>query len=149
MGRAIARWLLPWAVLAFGCGSGTELAGVLDDLRTVGEEVRKATGHQPVTVKVINERHLSIGMVNSRFASLPADVRRVSARSIAEVGYESYRSKSRKSLETVTVCFVVHRRYLLLFSYTNATDCQRFRPAELEAEAPSAAQPHGENASGR
>ena len=147
MGRAIARCLLPWAVLACGCGSGTDLPGVLDDLRTVGEEVRKATGHEPVTVKVINERHLSIGMVNSRFASLPADVRGASARNIAKVGYESYRS--RKSLETVTVCFVVHRRYLLLFSYTNATDCQRFRPAELRAEAPSAEQPHGEDASGR
>ncbi len=147
MGPAIARWLLPWAVLACGCGSGTELAAVLDDLRTVGEEVRKATGHEPVTVKAINDRHLSIGMVNSRFASLPADVRGVNARNIAKVGYDSYRSK--KSLETVTVCFVVHRRYLLLFSYTNATDCQSFRPAELRAEAPSAAQPYDEDASGR
>ena len=128
--RAVLRWLSAFILLAAGCGDARESAGLLGDLRAVGEEVRRATGHENVTVKLTNGRHLIIGMVNSRFGALADDGRREGARSIAEAAHRTFRSKG--SLETVAVCFVVHRRYLLLISFTDATDCFAFKANELE-----------------
>jgi hypothetical protein len=117
-------------MLVSGCQGARQLAGVLGDLRKVQEEVARATGHADVAVNLNNNRVLIVGLVNSRFGALPEEARRAKAREIAQVAQRTLSSRS--TLDRIVVTFVVHRRYLLFFNYTNAMDSFAFAPGELQ-----------------
>ena len=135
MRRSISGWCAILLLLLAGCGGAKEALGVLGELQTVAQEVAKATGHQTVRANLMNGHALSIGMVNSPFGVLPEEQRRSKAREIASVAYHSF--KSRASVDTVTVAFVVHRQYLFFFNYTNALDSFGFKPEELDSRSQS------------
>ena len=106
------------------------MAGVLGELRDVHSEVVKATGHDEVTVNLSNGHFLAVGLVNAPSAEWPKERRQSQAREIAQLAYDKLHL--RVSLDTVAVTYVAHRKYLLVFDYTNGMDSFAFKASELE-----------------
>jgi hypothetical protein len=119
---------------AAGCQSVKKMAGVLGELRDVQSEVVKATGHDEVTVNLSNGHYLAVGLVNAPSAEWPKERRQSQAREIAQLAYDKLHL--RVSLDTVVVTYVAHRKYLLVFDYTNGLDSFSFKASELEHALP-------------
>jgi hypothetical protein len=77
-----------------------------------------------------NGRYLAIGLVNAPSAEWPKERRQRQAREIAQLAYDKL--NSRASLDTVAVSYVVHRKYVFVFDYTNGMDSFAFKASELE-----------------
>jgi hypothetical protein len=58
-----------------GCQGAKEMIGVLGELQAAARAVAKATGHENVTANLVNDRFLTIGMVDSALGALPDDRR--------------------------------------------------------------------------
>ena len=111
-----------------------KMAAVVGELRDVQTEVAKATGHGEVTVNLSNGHFLAVGLVNAPSAEWPKERRQSQAREIAQLAYDKI--SSRVSLDTVVVTYVAHRKYLLVFDYTNSLDSFTFKAIELEHPGP-------------
>jgi hypothetical protein len=118
-----------------GCQSVKKMAAVVGELRDVQSEVVKATGHEEVTVNLSNGHFLAVGLVNAPSAAWPKQRRQSQAREIAQLAYDKIHS--RVSLDTVVVTYVAHRKYLLVFDYTNGMDSFAFKANELERAKPA------------
>jgi len=110
------------------------MAAVVGELRDVQNEVIRATGHGEVTVNLSNGHFLAVGLVNAPSAEWSKERRQNQAREIAQLAYDKL--NSRASLDTVAVSYVVHRKYLLVFDYTNSLDSFAFKAIELEHAMP-------------
>ena len=122
--------LMAWA----GCQSVKKMAAIMGELRDVQSAVVKATGHDEVTVNLSNGHYLAVGLVNSPSADWPKERRQSQAREIAQLAYDKLRLRA--SLDTVAVTYVAHRRYLLVFNYTNGMDSFAFKASEMEHPRP-------------
>jgi len=86
-------------------------------------------GDNNVGVFLSNGSALTIRLVNSPLKDLPAGEKATKAREIARLAVESYAPRS--TLKSVSVTFAVHRSYLGIFNYDDATDFFRFAMAQL------------------
>ena len=130
----VAACLVTTAMAGPGCQSLKKMTAVVGDLRAVQSEVAKATGHDEVTVNLSNGRFLAVGLVNSPSAEWPKERRQSQARQIAQLAYDKVHS--RLSLDTVFVSYVVHRKYVFFFDYTNSLDTFTFKASDLEQSKP-------------
>jgi hypothetical protein len=119
------------AVVLTSCNSLHEMRGTLQEVQTVHQELVKSLGYDDIRVGLINSRFLNIVAVNSPWKALPAIEKAAKALQIARLGYVSYPSRSTLSLVGVT--FGVHRSYLGIFSFDDATDSFRFTIPQLTA----------------
>jgi len=130
----VAVCLVTILMTGAGCQSVKRMAAVVGELRDVQSEVVKVTGHDEVTVNLSNGHFLAVGLVNAPSAEWPKERRQSQAREIAQLAYDKIHS--RVSLDTVVVTYVAHRKYLLVFDYTNGLDSFAFKASELEHPMP-------------
>ena len=124
MTRAVSKTFASLALVLIlvamaGCSTTERVVGTLANINSLRGEITTAFGEPDVSVNVNNYRYLTVGLVNSKHAKVPAEEKRLIAKRVAGFAYAHY--KSRDSLEKVNVTFVLQRSFLL-FNYADMRD---------------------------
>lgn len=131
----ILRSFILLGLVLSGCGGAKEAFNALGDIQQLHADLT-AKYKEEISVRINNEKHLSIGLINSTIKDLPVEQRKQKARDVAIYAIDRY--KNAKKLETVTVGYIVHKSYMMA-NYTDASEQYRFEVKELKAAGSGAA----------
>ena len=123
-------WFPLVVLLLTGCDFVKETAGVLGELNQLRIDLTAKTACD-VSLNLNNGSHLTIGLLNSPFKTLPEEQKKTLTREIARYALARYRGSGK--LESIAVCFVAQKSYLV-FHYTDSTDNRRYQVADLKEE---------------
>ena len=124
------KWMLVFLIAAGGCSSAKNAYHALGELQQLQSDLVTQTRESNISVRIVNGRYLTIGLINSDLKDLPAGPKKEKALEIAKYAFDHYKDRDR--LEAVGVSFVVYKSYVI-FHYTNSTDCYNFRTTLLKA----------------
>ena len=130
-GELIFIWLVA-LIMSAGCDSATRMAASLRELQVVQTEVAKFVKAEvdSVGVRLIN-RFLIVTLINSPLRDARETEKKVKAKEIARVAYQSY--QRRGDLRMVDVEFVTSRTYLGVLN-TSSVETLTFPVDELKQE---------------
>ncbi|NEQ45303.1 MAG: hypothetical protein F6K00_17800 [Leptolyngbya sp. SIOISBB] len=81
-------------------------------------------------VTLHNVNSVVISFINSHFNDLTETEKAAKAEEIAQFVKDNYDSVDK--IDDIVVSFVVHKKYFLLFEYTNSLDTFTFKISELD-----------------
>ena len=102
----------------------------LQDITPLREEIIDEYKDADVQVTLHNVNSVVISFINSHFNDLTETEKAAKAEEIAQFVKDNYDSVDK--IDDIVVSFVVHKKYFLLFEYTNSLDTFTFKISELD-----------------
>jgi hypothetical protein len=127
-----AALLLLVTIALTGCEGLRSTARSLADVRAVQKTLVAELHDDDITVNLANDHFLTINLINSQLRALPPAAKQAKARAIGRSALIALRH--RRTIETVTVVFVVRESTGLFSSVIDARDWHTFSGAELERD---------------
>ena len=102
----------------------------LQDITPLREEIIDEYQDADVQVTLHNVNSVVISFINSHFNDLTETEKAEKAEEIAQFVKDNYDPVDK--VDDIVVSFVVHKKYFLLFEYTNSLDTFTFKISELD-----------------